>query len=155
MKNKFFKRITAIITTLTLSLSILLILPVTAAASEREEDVTDEEIEIYDGTISIEAPDIINNVDAFDVYGTISYKGGEVTNKHHIFLEIVNKDPDKPYIYEIQLAVETVNGEYRFSSIRIPSGYADDTYLINVYLWDDDLDKLLALNEKEVILINQ
>lgn len=151
MRNKILKSTMITLTTLTLSASTLFVLPI--AASEKESSFIKEDYS--KGNITIEAPDIINNVEEFDVSGTASYTDGDIPANHHIFLEIVNKDLDKPYIYEIQMVTSAVNGEYRFSSIRIPSGYADDTYLIRTYLWDDDADVLIAMNEKEVLLINQ
>lgn len=152
MKTNFVKHTAAAFAALALFSTAL---PITAFAAEPVNDCIDENETAYEGTITIESPDVINNVDEFDVFGTVSFTDEAAPSVSHMFLEIVNKDPEKPYIYEIQLVEPLTDGEYRFPSIQIPSGYADDVYLIRVYAIGTEDVVLLLYAEKEVTLINQ
>lgn len=124
----------------------------TDSSNEMLKTITSEKIPILSG-LTIEAPDILNDVDLFDVTGTAKYKHQSVPENTHMYLEIVNQDPEKPDFHEIQLLTKVVNDEYCFSSIKLPSDYEDGAYIIKVYLWDDEHYKLIGYAEKTVQFI--
>lgn len=111
--------------------------------------VASNPVKIVSG-LTIEAPDLVDDVDPFDVYGLATYKGQNPPANSHMFMEIVHTDPTKPYFYEVQLVESIVNGEYKFSGITLPTDYEDGKYLIKVYLYDNDTDTLIGYVEKEV-----
>lgn len=116
--------------------------------------VTSNKIKVISG-LTIESPDVLNDVDRFDVTGLAKYKHQSVPENTHMFMEIVHQDPEKPYFYEVQMVEPIVNDEYRFSSIKLSSEYEDGDYMIRVYLWDDEQDKLIGYAEKDVKFIKR
>lgn len=116
--------------------------------------VTSDNIKVISG-LTIEAPDVVNDVDRFNVTGLAKYKHQSVPKNSHMFMEIVNKDPEKPYFEQIQMVEPIVNDEYQFNSLKLSSDYEDGDYIIKVYLWDDEQDKLIGYAEKDVKFIKR
>lgn len=118
------------------------------------ETVTSGKIRIISG-LTIESPDVVNDVDRFDITGLAKYKHQSVPENSHMFVEIVNADPDQPYFKEIQMINPIVNDEYSFEDIKLTSDYEDGDYIIKVYLWDDEQDALIGYAEKDIKFIKK
>lgn len=105
--------------------------------------------------LTLNAPDIVNDVDPFNVSGMAKYKNQSVPENTHMFMEIVNQDPEKPYFYEVQMVEPIIKDEYKFQSIQLPSDYEDGDYTIQVYLMDNEEYKLIGYAEKDVKFIKK
>lgn len=116
--------------------------------------VTSNKIKILSG-LTIEAPDVVNDVDRFNVTGLAKYKHESVPKDTHMFMEIVHQDSEKPYFHEVQMVEPIVNDEYKFNNIKLSSEYEDGDYMIRVYLWDDIQDKLIGYAEKDVKFVKR
>lgn len=114
----------------------------------------EEEIEIISG-LTINAPDVLNDVDLFDVFGNAMYKKQTPPVNSVVFMQITNLDPTKPAFQEIQLFSDIVNDKYEFNDVKLSSDYEDGDYLIQVVLVNQDTGDILGYAEKQVKFIKK
>jgi streptogramin lyase len=103
--------------------------------------------------LTIEAPDVINNVDEFMIEGNALYQGGPAPDPSVVIVEIYNKETGM-LVDEIQyLATITEDGRYSAGPIMMPDTYEEGAYIISICLLHDDIYPL-DFTEKEIHFTN-
>lgn len=122
-------------------------------------EITSTPVKIISG-LTIEAPDVLDDVNQFDIYGTATYRKITPPAGSMVFFEVVNADLTKPQFLEfgnIEFFDQVVeNGAYRYSDLILPTfqpdgieEYEDGNYIIKIYLLGPDYNTI-GYAEKEV-----
>lgn len=123
---------------------------------------TSSPIRVISG-LTIDCPDLVNDVDKFNIVGTATYKKATPPANSHVFLEIVNEDPDKPQFLSLGDNVNfnqpVEQDRYSYLNVKLPMEYdgdvyEDGNYIIRLYLMDKDYNTI-GYAEKEIKFVKK